>query len=245
MSSVIPDAHGKHPEGRPLEKDDDAWHAECSYNVPRRILDPLERTSEILFGIIMVLTFTGSIRVAEAGREGLRTVLVGAIGCNLAWGLVDAAMYLMASFTARARLLVALDDIRRAHEPELAHRAIVEMMPSPLSEALTVAEVEALRQRLNLEPLSSMAVQLTRADFMGAAGVFLLVFFSTFPVVVPLIVVRDTQIAVRLSNAVAVSMMFILGWSLGRYAGRPGWRSGAVVVTVGLVLVAITIALGG
>jgi VIT1/CCC1 family predicted Fe2+/Mn2+ transporter len=110
---------------------------------------------------------------------------------------------------------------------------------------LTVAEVEALRQRLNLEPLSSMAVQLTRADFMGAAGVFLLVFFSTFPVVVPLIVVRDTQIAVRVSNAVAVSMMFILGWSLGRYAGRPGWRSGAVVVTVGLVLVAITIALGG
>jgi hypothetical protein len=245
VSSVIPDAHGKHPEGRPLEKDDDAWHAECSYNVPRRILDPLERTSEILFGIIMVLTFTGSIRVAEAGREGLRTVLVGAIGCNLAWGLVDAAMYLMARFTARARLLVALDDIRRAREPELAHRAIVEMMPSPLSEALTVAEVEALRQRLNLEPLSSMAVQLTRADFMGAAGVFLLVFFSTFPVVVPLIVVRDTQIAVRLSNAVAVSMMFILGWSLGRYAGRPGWRSGAVVVTVGLVLVAITIALGG
>ena len=100
-------------------------------------------------------------------------------------------------------------------------------MPSPLSEALTVAEVEALRQRLNLEPLSSTAVQLTRADFVGAAGVFLLVFFSTFPVVVPLIVVRDTQLAVRLSNAVAVSIMFILGWSLGRYAGRPGWRSGA------------------
>ena len=81
--------------------------------MPRRVLDPLERTSEILFGIIMVLTFTGSIRVAEAGRESIRTVLAGAIGCNLAWGLVDAAMYLMGRFTARARLLVALDDIRR------------------------------------------------------------------------------------------------------------------------------------
>ena len=71
-----------------------------------RVLDPLDRTSEILFGIIMVLTFTGSIRVADAGREDLRAVLAGAIGCNLAWGLVDAAMYLMATFMARARLLV-------------------------------------------------------------------------------------------------------------------------------------------
>ena len=56
----------------------------------------------------MVLTFTGSIRVAEAGREDLRAVLVGAIGCNLAWGVVDAAMYLMAAFMARARLVVTL-----------------------------------------------------------------------------------------------------------------------------------------
>ena len=78
-----------------------------------RVLDPLDRTSEILFGIIMVLTFTGSIRVADAGQEDVRTVLAGAIGCNLAWGVVDAAMYLMATFMARARLLVTLRAIRR------------------------------------------------------------------------------------------------------------------------------------
>ena len=80
----------------------------------QRVLDPLERMSEILFGIIMVLTFTGSIRVAEAGREDLRTVLAGALGCNLAWGVVDAAMYLMAAFMSRARLLVTLETIRRS-----------------------------------------------------------------------------------------------------------------------------------
>ena len=81
------------------------------------MLDPLDRTSEILFGIIMVLTFTGSIRVADAGREDLRAVLGGAIGCNLAWGVVDATMYLMATFMARARLLVMLKAIRRVREP--------------------------------------------------------------------------------------------------------------------------------
>jgi VIT1/CCC1 family predicted Fe2+/Mn2+ transporter len=212
--------------------------------VPRRILDPLERTSEILFGIIMVLTFTGSIRVAEAGREDLRTVLAGAIGCNLAWGLVDAAMYLMAAFITRARLVAALDAIRGAAEPLAAHRIINEILPGPLSDALTPSDIEVLRQRVT-QRLSLTTVTLTRTDFLGAAGVFLLVLLSTFPVIVPLIVVRETRLAMALSNAVAVLMMFILGWLLGRHAGRPAWRSGLVTVLVGLALVFVTIALGG
>ena len=54
----------------------------------RRVLTPNERISEVLFGLIMVLTFTGSLSVAEAGREDIRTMLIGALGCNLAWGLI-------------------------------------------------------------------------------------------------------------------------------------------------------------
>ena len=38
----------------------------------------------------MVLTFTGSLSVAEAGRDDVRTMLIGALGCNLAWGIIDA-----------------------------------------------------------------------------------------------------------------------------------------------------------
>jgi VIT1/CCC1 family predicted Fe2+/Mn2+ transporter len=209
-----------------------------------RVLDPLDRMSEILFGIIMVLTFTGSIRVADAGREDVRTVLVGALGCNLAWGVVDAAMYLMATFMARARSQVTLNKIRRSREPETAHRAIVDLLPSAIATTLAPPELELVRQRLNQQP-APPAVTLSRADWLGAAGVFLLVFLSTFPVIVPLIVVRQPRLALWLSNVVAVSMLFVLGWSLGRYAGRPGWRTGLGMVLVGLVLVGMTMALGG
>ena len=83
----------------------------------RRILDPVERTSEILFGLIMVLTFTGSISVAEAGYAEMREVLVGAVGCNFAWGIVDAVMYLMANLTERARGLTTLAAVRGASRP--------------------------------------------------------------------------------------------------------------------------------
>ena len=57
---------------------------------PRLPLEPMERISEILFGLIMVLTYTCSFSVAGAGREEVRTMLVGALGCNLAWGVIDA-----------------------------------------------------------------------------------------------------------------------------------------------------------
>ena len=69
----------------------------------KRVLDPIERLSEVLFGLIMVLTFTGSLSVVGAGREDVRTMLVGALGCNLAWGIIDAVFYLMASLAEKER----------------------------------------------------------------------------------------------------------------------------------------------
>ena len=39
-----------------------------------RVLKPIDRVSKVLFGLIMVLTFTGSLSVAEAGRGEVRTV---------------------------------------------------------------------------------------------------------------------------------------------------------------------------
>ena len=79
-----------------------------------RLLDPIDRFSEILFGLIMVLTFTGAISAAELGREAVRTMLFASIGCNLAWGIVDGVMYLFARLAERGRGILALRVIRSA-----------------------------------------------------------------------------------------------------------------------------------
>ena len=99
----------------------------------RRVLDSTERASEILFGLIMVLTFTGSLSAATAGREEVRTMLIGALGCNLAWGLVDAVMYLMNTLSERGRDLLTLRRVRQAAGPEEASRLIVETLPSGIA----------------------------------------------------------------------------------------------------------------
>lgn len=49
--------------------------------------DPIDRNAEILFGLFMALTFTGTLSVATAGRHDVRLVLIAAIGCILPGGL--------------------------------------------------------------------------------------------------------------------------------------------------------------
>ena len=212
---------------------------------PAPILDPLERTSEILFGVIMVLTFTSSISVAESGRAETREVLVAALGCNIAWGIVDAAFYLMSCVIGRARGLRILHAIRENRDQSLSQHLILDALPQPVSAVLTPSEVEELRERLARQPDPPMHSVLNRRDLTGAGAVFLLVFLSTLPISLPFLLFAEAGVAMRASNAVAIAMLFGMGWTLGKHTGRSGWRAGLVMVCLGLVLVAITIALGG
>ncbi len=210
-----------------------------------RPLDPIERASEVLFGVIMVVTFTGSIAAIEGDRAEIGTVLAAAIGCNLAWGIVDAAMYLMAALAERARALATLRTLGRTADRNAAHRLILDALPAAVANVLTPIEVEAVRERLIERPVPPSLASLSRRDVLGAAGVFLLVFVSTFPIVIPFLMMHDVKWALRASNLIAIAMLFLAGCSLGHYAGRTAWRTGAGMVALGVVLVGITMALGG
>ena len=212
---------------------------------PGPVLDPLERISEILFGVIMVLTFTSSISVAEGGHAETREVLVAALGCNIAWGIVDAAFYLMSSVIGHARGLRILRTIRENRDRSLSQRLILDALPAPVAAVLTPSEVEELRERLARQPDSPEHSVWNRRDLTGAFAVFLLVFLSTVPISLPFLLFPGAGFAMRASNAIAIAMLFGMGWTLGTHTGRSGWRAGLAMVCLGLVLVAITIALGG
>ena len=111
-----------------------------------RLVDPIARVSEILFGLIMALTFTGTLSAATAGREDVRELLIGMIGCNIAWGLVDAVMFLMSSLTERGHDLLTINAVRRAGTPEEAHRVIGGALPSLVASILSTEDFEKVRQ---------------------------------------------------------------------------------------------------
>jgi hypothetical protein len=211
----------------------------------KRVLEPIDRVSEVLFGLIMVLTFTGSLSVAEVGREDVRTMLIGALGCNLAWGIIDGVLYLMGRMAERGRGLLTFRAVRKTTDPKEAQRRIADALPSVVASVLEPVELESLYQRLKQLPEPPDHARLRKDDWLGAAGVFLLVFLCTFPVVIPFIFMSHAGPALRVSNAVAIVMLFLTGHAFGRMTGRHPWLVGISMVVVGLILVGMTMALGG
>src|SRR5215813_15667698 len=88
-------------------------HLLAEPKIGKRLLNPVDRISEILFGLIMALTFTCTISVAEADRTEVRDMLIGAIGCNIAWGLVDAIMFILMGLTEKGRGKIILNFVRK------------------------------------------------------------------------------------------------------------------------------------
>ena len=211
----------------------------------KRVLEPSDRIAEVLFGLIMVLTFTGSLSIAEAGRDDVRAMLIGALGCNVAWGIIDGILYLMGCLAEKGRNLATHLSIRGAADPAQGQRLIAEALPPAIASALEPADLERVRQRLLELPVPAGGARLEGADWRGGLGVFLLVFLSTFPVAVPFLLMHEAQTALRVSNAIALAMLFLTGHALGRLAGRHAIGTGLIMMLIGIALVAITIALGG
>jgi|SRR5208283_920973 len=211
----------------------------------KRLLDPMERTFEILFGLIMVLTFTCSFSVAEAGRQDIRNMLLAALGCNLAWGMIDAVFYLMGCLSEQGHNIITLRAVRKTADPAEAHRLIADALPPRLASVLPETEFEVMRQKLAQLPEPPAHPRLAKDDWRAAAGVFLLVFLSTFPVVIPFIFIREAGLALRVSNAVAIVMLFMAGSASARYSGFRPWKVGLAMVVIGMAMVGVTIVFGG
>jgi len=210
----------------------------------KRVLDPIDRVSEVLFGLIMVLTFTGSLSVAEAGREDIRAMLIGALGCNLAWGVIDAVLYLMGSLNERGRNHRALQSVQQGDDLDVARRTIADALPAPIAAVTSHEELEAMRRKLLALP-GAPRPYIAKDEWLGALGVCLLVFLSTFPVVIPFLFIGDVRPALLTSNVVAVVLLFLCGHVFARHSGLRPWPAGLVMVAIGVAMVGVAIALGG
>ena len=211
----------------------------------KRVLNPVDRISEILFGLIMALTFTCTISVAEADRAEVRDILIGAIGCNIAWGLVDAVMFILTGMAEKGREKTILNFVRKTKNPEKAREFIADALPPVIASVLKTETLEDMRRSLLNIPESALNTRITIKDVKVAAGIFFLVFLSTIPVAVPFTFIQDVQLALRISNLIAIVLMFTCGWLLAKYGGHNKFLMGFAMTILGVILVALTIALGG
>ena len=207
-------------------------HEAATSTRSRRVLDRDDRIAEVLFGLIMALTFTGSLSIADSGRDDVRAMLVGALGCNLAWGLIDGVFYLFFRMAEHGEDAAMLRAVHAARDPAQAREAIIEAASPSLATVLDATELDHLHARLLQLPAPAGHGRLSPRDWLGALTVFLLVFLSTLPVALPFVFMEQVGPAMRASNAIAVAMLFFAGAAYARCIARPPWLIGLVMVAL-------------
>jgi VIT1/CCC1 family predicted Fe2+/Mn2+ transporter len=208
-----------------------------------QVLDPVDRASEAIGGIIMALGITGSISVATAGSHEIRTLLFGAVGGILATGITDAVMYLVGALTEQDRRKNLLLRLQGTHDASEAHRLIAKALPERLAGGASEATLEAIRKRLVAIPVPRTVLQ--ASDYAAAMLICLVVVLATLPVTVPFLLIHDPRLAMTVSRGLAFLDLFACGIVLGHYSGGNTWKYGVGITAIGVVLVLVISALGG
>ena len=213
-----------------------------------RHLDPASRLGEILFGLIMVLTVTLTAGLTvDSGKAGVRQLLHAAMGCNIAWGIIDAVMYVMNCMTVRGGKWRLVRAVQGAPSPEAALDLIRDKVELELWALGSPQEREVIYRSI-LQHLAHVAPRKTRIvkeDLYGAVACFWLVFISCLPAAVPFLIFEHPIRALRVSNLLLIAMLFFIGQRWAKYAHANRLLAGLAMVAIGLGLVGVAILLGG
>jgi len=212
----------------------------------QRHLDPADRLGEVLFGLIMALGFTAAVRLGREEADN-RALFIGILGCNLAWAIVDGVMYTLCAYFERGRVARLMRDVVATRTEAEALQHIDSELGDRL-EGITTAEQREQVYRWALENLRSQRhepARLHRKDVYGGLAITVSIVFATLPVVVPFLVISNPNIAVRVSNLIALTEVFLIGVWWGRVVGENSLRVATGLTLVGVILVLVAMALGG
>jgi VIT1/CCC1 family predicted Fe2+/Mn2+ transporter len=221
-----------------------------------RLLDPIDRLSETIYSILILLTFTFAFRIFKLGpnpdqvssTEYVNDLLLGALGATLAWGLIDGVIYAMRSVFERGEKHRLLKRIQRAATDDEGIEAIAEELDHVL-EPIAGAEkryelyVDVLEHLRDSRP---QPVRLTRDDLAGSLGSVLVAVIAVTPSLIPLVLFRDNySLAIRISNIISFIVLFYTGYRWGKYSGSSPWKTGLLLAITGAAMMLIALPLGG
>jgi hypothetical protein len=213
-------------------------------SVSAAVLSPFERGAEIIFGILMAISVTAAAEITAGADANVRELMIAALGCNLAWGLIDGVIYLLQLQYERHRVHRMVLELRGLDSEDAFRKRVAAEVPAVIGQAMTADSYGFLR-RVVQSYAQARPAYWSRHEIAAAGLICVLVFGSTFPLVLPFMLMQEPWLALRVSHAIAVVMLFILGWKLGQWSGVSPLGSGALLALVGVVLAVLCVALGG
>jgi hypothetical protein len=214
-----------------------------------RYLDPGDALGEVMFGIIMTLTFTVGARFFLVAEEFDRNeLIIGAIGCNIAWGIIDAVLFVVGTLFFRSQRARFYRSLRATTDDDKALAAVAGhfgLEDEPL--AIPGAERDKLHAAILALGRSAMPapVRVRGSDLIAAFLIFLLVTLAALPSVIPLLVIDEPGVALRVSNAIQVVLLFIGGTRWGSYTDVSPWKVGLSIAVLGAGMCILAVFLGG
>ncbi len=221
-----------------------------------RLLDPLDRLVEGIYSVLIVLTFTLATRAiqsqsGEIGMDGSHLLLqlfVAALGCAVAWGMIDGAMYVLTCVFERGKDRRLYRLVRNAQSQDEGIAVLSEELDDDMGTLTTSTErrqiYTALYGRLRSSPPPRGGF--AKEDFAGGFGVFLVAVGAALPVLLPLIILPGSvQTTLRVSNFIAFVMLFGMGYRWGQYAGGKPFLTGLMLLILGIIMMIVAIPLGG
>jgi hypothetical protein len=219
-----------------------------SLSVAQKHLEPGESLAEILFGLIMTLTFTlGAGMLVQEGPEAVNELLIATVGCNIAWGIIDGMLYISGQIFERGRMARLGQLIRRADTEDAAAAFVEQELEELVGVTVDESERADLYRRMarHVRASEPRPRGITRGDLYGAIASFWLVFFASIPAALPFLFIDDAWTALRVSNGILICLLFVTGYRWARYTALRPWLTGLTLMGGGVVLVAVAIALGG
>ena len=217
------------------------------------LLDPIDTLAEIIFSVLILLTFTLAFRIFMLdGRpitaDYINDLIWAALGATVAWGIIDGIMYALIEVLGRSERHRLLWHIQAANTPQEAIEAIGGEFDFILEPITGEGQRQILYQDIldHLHDSRPRSIGLKREDLTGGLASVLIAVLAVAPSFLPLFIFRnDYALAIRLSNLVSFVVLFAAGYEWGRYTGMNRWRTGLLVTAVGALLVAVAIPLGG
>lgn len=213
-----------------------------------RYLDPTSALEEVLFGLIMVLSFTvGASLIVSEGPAATRAMLIGIVGCNVAWGVIDGVMYLLDCMLERSRKSRLVAALQHSENDDVAVSAIARQLDGYLVPLTSATERQGIYHSIlgRLRGLRPERVRLTRDDLAAAAVTCLLVVMTTIPAVLPFFFTSDSFLALRISNALLLVAIFAAGFRWAQATHVNPWLTGSGLLLLGIGLVSVAVVFGG
>lgn len=206
------------------------------------ILSPSDRHSEMLFGLIMVLTITGTVWL---GTNSTKAIISAGIGACIAWGIVDGIIYVYSSLLERGRIALAAQEASSCSGEGCDLSAIKEELEGTIVDTLGEREKHEVAQHIlmRLKPVENHT-HATKDDILGGIAAGMLVFVSGVPPLLPFVFLDGIQ-AMRLSSIIGLVMLYAIGYRWGSYVGRSRFWTGIIMMSVGIAITGVVIVLGG